>query len=184
MRAVASWSLSMVWDWSKGQEMIALTGTAPLPYLFTSFWSAFLGESVHPDLMWYAAPTAIVLLAVAGYVSFVTRLLGSGHPTSLRPLPIRVALVAAIVATFATAYLRYLAAYQDDSFAYRLQVLQGRFLFVALVPLALLLAEGCSMLPRDRRNGLAFVTVVGMLGFFDTASLLSLAGWFRWPAIG
>lgn len=68
--------------------------------------------------------------------------------------------------------------------AYLLKTIQGRHLFVELAPLALLVAEGVGRLLRGPAVGARLATMLLALAAFEAASLMALAGWHGWPAMG
>lgn len=154
----------------------------PLSYLLPSFWSAFLGESVRPSGGWYFLPLAAVVVAPAGYVARLAKSSRGGPAIAPRAVALRAVLVSMIVAQALVVYLRYLQTFfVAPNWAWTLQVFQGRFLLVILVPLALLAAEGWSMLETKHRRIPLPVLAVGMFALFDAASLGALIGYYAWP---
>ncbi len=175
---------SMLVDWPKAWGIAQQSGTDPLSYVFTytltSFWAALLGESVRPANVWYIGPTLIVLLAAGGYLLRLSNRTGS--PILTRSMiMLRVVLFCMVVGVGLVAVLRYLYWFQFDSYAWRLQILQGRFLHVALAPLALLTAEGWSLLLRRRSRAPFALMIVGMFALLDANSLAALASHYSWP---
>ena len=180
MMEVATTASSLLVDWPKAWEMAQQSGTDPFSYMFTSFWAAFIGESVHLADSWYLAPAAVVALAIAGYlVGFATG--GIRGAASRSGALLRAVLLCMLVGVALTAYLRYLYNYQFADQRWRLQILQGRFLHVAIVPLALLVGEGWSLLTRSRARVMAGWGALALLFAFDVASLAVLAGHYAWP---
>ena len=177
---VAATASSMLVDWPKAWAMAQQSGTDPFSYMFTSFWAAFIGESVRPADAWYFVPAAVVMLAVAGYL--VALLSHSIRRVASCPaVLLRIVLVGMLVGVLLAAYLRYLYNYQFEDQPWRLQILQGRFLHVAIAPLALLVGEGWGLLTPARVRATAGWGVLGLLITFDVVSLAALALHYAWP---
>ena len=180
MMEVAATASSMLVDWPKASAMAQQSGTDPFSYMFTSFWAAFIGESVRPADRWYLVPAGVVLLGGAGYL--VALVSGSTRRAASRStVLLRTVLLGMLAGVLLTAYLRYLYNYQFADQPWRLQILQGRFLHVAIAPLALLVGEGWGLLTPSRARAGAGWGILGLLIAFDVASLVALASHYAWP---
>lgn len=155
------------------------SGLAPMPYVLTSYWAAFLGESLSPAHIWYGLPTAVVLIGIAGCIwrAAGRHDRGAKHHVNLLVL-------AAMVVVQATAvYLRYLAVYDHPTFPWKLQALQGRFFLTTLVPLALLVALGWDHIARGSARTLIAAGLVAALALFDTISLATLLSHYQFEPV-
>ena len=179
MLAVATSAGSVLLD-GKAWGIAQQAGLQPFPYLFASFWASFVGESVGPADVWYLGPSAIVLLAAVGYSA---RLVSAmvGNPLSRSGVMLCVALLCMLVGVWLVAYLRFLYNFQFPEYIWRFQVLQGRFLDVALVPLVLLVADGWGLLVRQQLRALSSALILAAFVTLDASSLAVLASHYTWP---
>ena len=156
------------------------TGPDPLYYEFYSFWAAFIGESVRPASAAYVLPASIVGVGLLGSVWNLLanrRVLGEIQ----RRTQLCILLLGGIIAAqWLALYIFYLSNV-FRGFAWDLQVLQGRYLFVVVVPLSLLVAAGWTRILGDRARTIGVATVLSLLAAFDVASLMALASHYGWP---
>lgn len=178
-------ALSTLEDWRAAVGIAERSGLEPLSYQFVSFWAAFLGESVHPAVIWYLLPGLVMASGLAGYALGGPRAMWR-VPWRLAPIALRVFLGVALVGGFLPAYLVYLWVHRMPGYPWTLQQLQGRYTLVSLATLALLVADGISSLPQGRvaRPTLLSVAALALLAAFDAGSIASLAGHHSWPASG
>lgn len=150
-------------------------------YLYSSFWAAFIGESVKPDPRWYLLPSAVLVLGAAGYLWRGGTWLVRRTPVSAGAVLPRLVLVAIIAVSLVLPFLSFLRyAAESDEASYLLS-LQGRYLFVLLPPLALLAADGWGLLLRGRTWGAYVVVgVVAALVIFDVVAMTSLLNYYQW----
>jgi hypothetical protein len=180
--------LSVVGELPKAQGLADQSGAGSLAFLFGSLWASFVVDSVQPNPVWYLGPTAVVVLAAVGHLARLAAPVRPNTAVSLHPIILRLALGSMVVGCLVAVYLRYLDSFRAP-FPYAHEtLLQGRFLFVALPALALLVADGLDALAGRLAGGRlvsrAVAAAVVGLAAFDLASLLSLSGWYGWLAAG
>lgn len=164
-------------DWSRLAEPFQAGAAAALSYEFSSFWAAFIAESVRPSPIWYAVPTTVATVGLATTVFRVLLSWIQRRGQSTRQTVVLGFLAAMLVAQWVTIYLVY-AWSSDDQ--WRIFSLQGRYLFPALGPLALLTAYGVGSLPEGPFRPWAYPTLVGLLLVFDAASMIALLAYRSW----
>jgi len=136
--------------------------------LFESFWARFGWLNVRLDDLWYRAITLICLAALGGLLLFAYRLvrrpglLASWQKKSLFLFFLSIVLMFIITMSFFSAYFSNL----------RLTLVQGRYLFPAIVPIATFFVLGWRELfpPQCRRWGLLALALCFFL--FDALCLL------------
>ncbi len=155
----------------------------PFGYQLTSFWAAFMGESVQPGPAWYLLPSLVVVLGLLGYLAALPGRRPGSPGLNRRDVVLRVVFVVMVLAQGAVVYINYLHDYLLPSTTWKLQYMQGRYLFPALGPLALLVAEGWGILARTRSltPDLAILLSLSGLVLFDVVALSSLLGVYCWP---
>jgi 4-amino-4-deoxy-L-arabinose transferase-like glycosyltransferase len=177
-------TLSILTQWDRLASNAKAAGLMPFSYQFLSFWAAFLGESVRPLAVWYAAPFTMVLLGVVGYGRYCLGCLTS-HRSILMQLDLRyIILVVIAVAVWVVPLLYFLNGYDYPENSWRLQALQGRYLFVSLLPTAILVGNGLDLLIRNHILKPASAVILLTLAAFDVVSLAALVGYYRWPTGG
>jgi hypothetical protein len=183
MMSRAQSALSILVNWPDAIKATIQLGVVKVfTYQYVSFWSAFLGESIHMPLIVYLVPTAIVGLSAVGYFSTLIKLSNWRSLTIDRRVLVRIVLVSLMTAQVLLVLLRYIeTCYYAPSYAWRTQVLQGRFLLASLVPLGLLVAEGLQFLIPENRRTLISGILIGVFVAFDAASILTLASFYFWP---
>jgi hypothetical protein len=154
-----------------------------IPYQFTSFWAAFLGEAVQPDGWWYLLPVGVVAAGLVGHGAWLVRGTSGRWSLDRKAVLIRVLLLALVVAEYAMTILifaRNFSAQYIDPWA--LQSSQGRYLFPVMVPLALLVADGWGRMVQQRRwAGVATLALLVVLALFDLAAMSALLEYYQWP---
>lgn len=143
-------------------EMVA-TAAHPRPdRAFLQFWGNF---GIYNNLHWKLIPYVLVPLASLGLVGWVRRPPAADGPFTGAAVAALFAL--ALAATGLTAFsLRYYAAWQ------------GRYLYTASVPVAMLLAGGWHrIVPASLRTAFAVVLAAGLLAL-DTMLVLRLHEFF------
>ena len=170
--------LSVLANWQDILARARQEGRWVFFYQYTSFWAAFLGESVRPPTICYAIPTTVVALGFAGYLTKLTRD-RTRFLFAQRQLVATLVLVAILLAQWFTIYLYYSSTGLEDT--YRIRSLQGRFLFPALPALALLVAQGWGHLVKGKNIKTAIVLLMILLLAFDISALWALAGFYYWP---
>ena len=145
-----------------GQFMVALVGT------FKSFWATFGWMKLFfPDPV-YQLLLAGTLLALVG-LAWPRR----GPAADRRPFRIQ-----ALAALLAIAVLIGWFVTSPNGVAYY----QGRYLFGAIIPIAIVLVSGWLALVPLRFHGPAAVFIVVMMALFDAAALFTLAVPYYYPA--
>lgn len=171
-------ALSLLGEWPRLAETAQRTGLTPFSYQLTSFWGAFLGESVRPCPEWYFAPTAVTLFASLGY--FLTIARRSKASITLGIMLPRVVLASMIIVQWLALYLFYLRANLIPGNPWPLQAFQGRYMLPILAPLGLLVGDGWSLVPGRGYQAVLCVGVLAVLASFDISSLASLVGHYNW----
>lgn len=132
-----------------------------------SFWGSFGWQLINLPPLLYLALAAVAAVAVAG----VLRRVAAARTTAIQRGGLLTYGVAVIVAIGAA--LAFFAAYLDLPGA---PAPQGRYLFVTMVPLAVLLAAGLGAWLPDGRRAAALQAWFGLLVGFDLLVLLALVG--------
>lgn len=164
-------------------ELAKATTVEGLSYQFTSFWGAFLGESVHPSMLWYLGPGVVTALAPVGYLIRFSNCITHKSSVSKRKMSLLTVLALLIVAEWLAVYAGYLMVISPSfpyPFPWKLQMLQGRYLFTLLVPLSLIVAEGWSFLVGKRDRVWPCLAIIGVLAAFDADSIASLSSYYFW----
>ena len=178
MLEMSTTSASMLVNWSAAWHMVQQSNPQEtFRVQFITFWTAYLAGTVHPAAAWYYALGAVILLAAIGYA---LRLAGRGAPPHRSAVLLRVALLGMLLGVWLAAYLLFLYMFQDPSFPWRMAVIQGRYLHVAIAPLALLVGEGWSLLALSRIRAAAGWGILTLMAAFDVASLAVLVGHYAW----
>lgn len=182
----AATMLSVVVLWQESIQTAQSHGLDPFFYQFFTFWSAFLGEVARPPAQSYIAPAAVVAVAPIGYVALVIRRMRAGLPIPRKSVLSRLALVAMIAGVWMLDYLVFLRVNNPSYHAvfWSLPTISGRYLFTALVPLALLVAEGWSFLIQERHQRIVALGLVTLFALFDMLSISVLINGQRWPLAG
>jgi len=161
-------------------------GTEALWYEYSSFWAAFMGESLRLPAELYLLATLLVAAGLVGAAVRVVVPAAGGRGAGRAMLLV---LILAVVVQASAQYLLHLTLVNSyPTEAYLLQTIQGRYLFVALPALALLAAEGLDALAGGRagspRPWVAAVAVA-VLALFEAASLGALGWGYRaWASVG
>ena len=178
--------LSVVVLWQESVQTALKHGLDPFFYQFFTFWSAFLGELARPPAQSYIVPAAVVALAPIGYAVLVVRRIRAGHPIPRKSVLLRLALVAMIFGVWMLDYLTYLRVNNPSYHGvfWSLPTISGRYLFTALVPVALLVAEGWGLLVRERHQRYVALALIALFALFDILSMAVLVNGQRWPLAG
>ncbi len=170
--------------WSNLVKAASRFGPETLGYQHETFWAAFLGESVHPAPILYAGPTLCTLFGLLGYGVWLVRSRCLSVSLDSR-LVLRIILSLAVTVQLLAMYLSHLAIVSlFPTVSYLLQTMQGRYLFTVLVPLALLVAEGWSLILAPRHRWTAAPTLVVVFAVFDASALMSFSQWYGWAPLG
>ncbi len=178
--------LPVIEKWQESVETAKRMGFDPFLYQFATFWSAFLGEAVRPPLQSYIAPAAATAMALVGYVVQFNRPIRSGMPTTRREMLLRLLLLSMLVGVWALTYLTFLRVNNPSyqGIFWSLPTISGRYLFTAIVPIALLLAEGWSSLIREGHDVSVAAGLIALFAAFDILSIAMLVGYHGWPTYG
>jgi hypothetical protein len=174
---------SVLENWQESASTAIRMGLDPLSYQFFTFWAAFAGEAVRPPALSYAGPAAAISLALVGYVVHLYRRIDPGKLPSPGPILSRGVLALMVAGVWILVYLMYLR-FNNPSYQYvgwSLPAISGRYLLTAIVPLALLIAEGWSLLVPKLHHRSFVLLVAVVFTLFDIFSLAALAGLYRWP---
>ncbi|MHB1159337.1 MAG: hypothetical protein ACYC3V_03245 [Chloroflexota bacterium] len=167
--------LNALQRWPQALEGAERYGSLPYWYQLVSFWSASMGESVHPATVWYLLPLAVVVLGLLGFLVGAFRGWRDGTPPDARFLLSRGVLLAMLPLQWAVVYMMFLQSVLDPHFSWTLQYMSGRYLLPTLVPLALLVAEGWGLLvPRRASDEVVGSTVLAVLLLFDVVAMSAL----------
>ena len=170
--------------WPQALEGIRNYGRTPYEYAFVSFWGAFLGESVRPFGAAYLLPAVVVVLGLAGLVAGGITGRGRGQGRSGRSVIAHGFLLLVIPMQIAVVYLLFVQSVLDPKFPWTLQYMQGRYMFPALLPLALLVAEGWDSWVRLTRRPVLTAVPIVALACFDLLSAVALANFYSWIPAG
>ncbi len=175
--------LSVLAYWPLLIDTARSTGFGPFSYQMVSYWSAFLGESVHPAIPWYLGPVAITVLGSVGYIVHITSHFKAPLPRLRSALLLRATLVLMILGVWSMSYLYFLSISNPAlqvSDGWILQTMHGRYLLATLVPLSLLVAEGWNLLIPETWKKQAAIAILVVFVAFDLSSVVALMSHYAW----